>query len=50
MEIYQYVISENNKYNKLYEKEKYTSYLDKIRDISVFDKFDFIKTKDTKRE
>lgn len=50
MEIYQYVVSENNKYNKLYEKEKYTSYLDKIRDISVFDKFDFIKTKDTKRE
>ena len=41
--IYEYVISENNKYKELYKTTKYDDYLNKIRDVSVFDRFDFIK-------
>ncbi len=43
LEVYNYVISENEKYEKLYEKNQYEDYLEKIRDISVFKKYDFIE-------
>lgn len=43
LEVYNYVISENEKYEKLYEKNNYDGYLEKIRDLTVFDKYDFIK-------
>lgn len=42
-DVYNYVISENRKYESLYDKDGYEKYLDKIRDIDVFDKYDFIK-------
>ncbi len=41
-EVYDYVIAENEKYENLYKQEGYTSYLNKIRDVSIFDKYDFI--------
>lgn len=44
--IYNYVISENKKYERMYEKSKYEEYLDKIRDTDIFDKYDFITTKE----
>lgn len=40
--VYNYVLSENKKYEELYDKTQYDGYLDKIRDIDVFKKFDFI--------
>lgn len=40
--VYEYVISENEKYERMYEKNQYEEYLDKIRDIDVFKKYDFI--------
>lgn len=46
VEIYNYVISENEKYERMYEKNKYEDYLDKIRDTDIFDKFDFISKED----
>ena len=42
IEIYNYVISENKKYERMYEKNQYEDYLDKIRDTDVFEKYDFI--------
>lgn len=42
LDIYNYVISENKKYERLYEKKGYEDYLDKIRDVSIFDKYNFI--------
>ena len=42
IEIYNYVISENEKYERMYEKNQYEDYLDKIRDTDVFEKYDFI--------
>lgn len=42
-DIYNYVIDENKKYERMYEKNGYEDYLDKIRDIDVFDKYDFLK-------
>lgn len=44
LEVYNYVISENEKYEKLYEKNQYEDYLEKIRDTSIFEKYDFIET------
>lgn len=41
--VYNYVLSENKKYEEIYDKTQYDGYLDKIRDIDVFEKFDFIK-------
>lgn len=41
--VYNYVLSENKKYEELYDKTKYDGYLDKIRDIDIFKRFDFIK-------
>ena len=46
LEVYQYVISENHKYENMYKKNHYDGYLEKIRDLKVFDKYDFIETKD----
>lgn len=40
--IYNYVLSENQKYERLYEKEGDEKYLDKIRDTDVFDRFDYL--------
>ena len=33
----------HKKYEEIYDKTQYDGYLDKIRDIDVFEKFDFIK-------
>lgn len=43
IEIYNYVIEENQKYERMYEKNKCEDYLDKIRNIDIFDKYEFIK-------
>ena len=43
IEIYDYIVSQNKKYEKLYEKHNYEEYLNKIRDVSVFDKYDFLQ-------
>ena len=40
--VYEYVISENEKYERMYEKNQYEDYLDKIRDTDIFGKYDFI--------
>lgn len=45
LDIYNYVISENKKYERMYEKNGYEDYLDKIRDTEIFEKYDFIKEK-----
>lgn len=42
-EIYNYVIEENQKYERMYEKNKCEDYLDKIRDTNIFDKYEFLK-------
>ena len=42
-EIYNYVIEENQKYERMYEKNKCDDYLDKIRNTDIFDKYKFIK-------
>ena len=42
-EIYDYVINENKKYENMYEKDKCEDYLDKIRDIDIFEKYEFLK-------
>ena len=44
--IYKYVISENEKYERMYEKDKYEDYLDKIRDTDVFKQFKFIESEE----
>ena len=46
LDIYNYVISENKKYEHLYEKKGYEEYLDKIRDTDIFKKFKFINIKE----
>lgn len=48
IEIYNYVISENEKYERMYEKDKYEECLDKIRDTDIFEKYDFISNKTEK--
>jgi len=42
-DIYNYVLEENKKYERMYEKNKYEDYLDKIRDVSIFEKYEFLK-------
>ena len=42
-DIYNYVIEQNQKYERMYEKNKCEDYLDKIRDIDIFDKYEFLK-------
>ena len=46
IEIYNYVVSENKKYQRLFEKNADEDYLDKCRDIDVFEKYNFIKTEE----
>ncbi len=46
LDIYNYVISENKKYERMYEKNRYEEYLNKIRDTEVFKQFNFINTKE----
>ena len=41
-DIYNYVIEENQKYERMYEKNKCEDYLDKIRDTDIFDKYEFL--------
>lgn len=43
LEVYNYVLKENERYQKLYDDSKFNNYLDKIRDIEVFKEFDFLK-------
>jgi len=43
IEIYLYIKSENEKYNKLNEKNNSNYYDDKIRDMTVFNKFSYLK-------
>lgn len=42
LDIYAYVLSENQKYERLFEKEGYEDYLEKIRSTDVFKKYDYI--------
>lgn len=42
-EIYNYIIEENQKYERMYEKNKCEDYLDKIRNTDIFNKFSFLK-------
>ena len=43
LDVYQYVVSENFKYKNMYEENSYSGYLEKVRDLTVFDKYDFIR-------
>ena len=42
-DIYNYVIEQNQKYERMYEKNKCEDYLDNIRDTDIFDKYEFLK-------
>lgn len=42
-EIYNYVIEENQKYKRMYEKNKCEDYLYKIRNTDIFKKYEFLK-------
>ena len=42
LDIYNYVIEQNQKYERMYEKNKCEDYLDKIRDTDIFDKYEFL--------
>lgn len=46
LDIYNYVLAENRKYELLYKKTKYEAHLNKIRDVDVFEKYDFYKEED----
>ena len=43
LEVYNYVLKENERYQKLYDDSKFDNYLDKIRDVEMFKEFDFLK-------
>lgn len=43
LDIYNYVLAENKKYTALYNKHEDENYLEKIRDVDVFRKYDFIE-------
>lgn len=43
LDIYNYVLTENKKYTALYNKHEDENYLEKIRDVDVFRKYDFIE-------
>lgn len=45
-EIYSYVMIENKKYERMFDKSNDETYLDKIRDTSIFDKYNFINNED----
>lgn len=40
--VYNYVLSENKKYEELYDKTQYDVYLDKIRNVDIFNQFEFL--------
>lgn len=42
IEIYNYVILENQKYESLFEKTNYEEYRNKIRDLELFEQYDFV--------
>lgn len=42
LDIYYYVIEENKKYERMYEKNKCEDHLNKIRDVHVFDQYEFL--------
>lgn len=42
LDIYHYVLEENKKYERMYEKNKFEDYLDKVRDVDIFQKYKFI--------
>lgn len=44
--IYHYIISENKKYERMYNKNGYEEYLNKIRDVNIFKKYNFIHIKE----
>ena len=44
--IYGYVIQNNKKYESLFDKEGNEDYLNKIKDLSVFDNYDFLERKE----
>ncbi|WP_092245148.1 hypothetical protein [Lacrimispora sphenoides] len=46
VKIYNYVKQNNKKYEALYDKEGYEDYLNKIKDLSVFDNYDFLERKE----
>lgn len=46
IEIYNYVIRENEKYERMFEKSQDELYLDKIRDTSIFEEYAFINNED----
>ena len=41
-EVYTYIFQQNLKYESLYNKKNDSTYFEKIRDISVFEKYNFI--------
>lgn len=43
LDIYHYVIEQNQKYERMYEKNKCEDYLNKLRDVHIFDQYEFIK-------
>lgn len=43
--IYSYIMQNNKKYEALYDKEGNEDYLSKIKDLSVFDNYDFLEGK-----
>lgn len=43
--IYNYIMQNNKKYEALYDKEGNEDYLSKIKDLSVFDNYDFLEGK-----
>ena len=48
LDIYNYILTENKKYTALYNKHEDENYLEKIRDVDVFRKYDFIKFEEDK--
>lgn len=44
--IYAYIVQNNKKYEALYDKEGNEDYLNKIKDLSVFDNYDFLERKE----
>jgi len=40
--VYNFIIAENEKYQNLYESSGDETYLSKIRDVGIFDKYDFL--------
>lgn len=43
LDVYNYVLKENHKYERLYDKNQNEDLLDKIRDTDIFEQFTFIK-------